>query len=65
MFSVDSLLNNFTLMSSLCETQLHGVVVNKLCKDGIRVGSALVTITMYARNGEVMDAQAVQVVLEI
>uniref|UniRef100_A0A0A9D9V9 Pentatricopeptide repeat-containing protein n=1 Tax=Arundo donax TaxID=35708 RepID=A0A0A9D9V9_ARUDO len=37
--------------------QLHGAVVKKLCKDDIHVGSALVT--MYARCGEVFDAQAV------
>lgn len=37
--------------------QLHGAVVKKLYKDDIHVGSALVT--MYARLGEVFDAQAV------
>lgn len=37
--------------------QLHGAVVKKLCKEDIHVGSALVT--MYARCGQVFDAQAV------
>ncbi|KAF8780296.1 hypothetical protein HU200_001700 [Digitaria exilis] len=37
--------------------QLHGAVVKKLYKYDIHVGSALVT--MYARCGEVFDAQAV------
>ncbi|KAL6868173.1 hypothetical protein ACP4OV_015018 [Aristida adscensionis] len=37
--------------------QLHGAVVKKMYKDDIHVGSALVT--MYARCGEVSDAQAV------
>jgi pentatricopeptide repeat protein len=36
---------------------LHGVVVKKLYKEDIHVGSALVT--MYARCGDVFDAQAV------
>jgi hypothetical protein len=37
--------------------QLHGVVVKKLYKEDIHVGSALVT--MYARCGDVFDAQVV------
>jgi pentatricopeptide repeat protein len=37
--------------------QLHGAVVKKLYKEDIHVGSALVT--MYARCGDVFDAQAV------
>ncbi|KAL6658254.1 hypothetical protein ACP70R_003840 [Stipagrostis hirtigluma subsp. patula] len=37
--------------------QLHGAVLKKLYKDDIHVGSALVT--MYARCGQVSDAQAV------
>uniref|UniRef100_A0ACD6A261 Uncharacterized protein n=1 Tax=Avena sativa TaxID=4498 RepID=A0ACD6A261_AVESA len=59
--------NEFTVCSILkacaeekalrCGKQLHGAVVKKLYKDDIHVGSALVT--MYARNGEVLDAQAV------
>ncbi|CAM0874751.1 unnamed protein product [Alopecurus aequalis] len=67
MVSEGFLPNEFTVCSILkacaeekalrCGKQLHGAVVKKLYKDDIHVGSALVT--MYARNGEVFDAQAV------
>lgn len=59
--------NEFTVCSALkaCAEekalrfgkQLHGAIVKKLYKYDIHVGSALVT--MYARCGEVFDAQAV------
>ena len=59
--------NEFTVCSILkacaeekalrCGKQLHGALVKKLFKNDIHVGSALVT--MYARNREVSDAQAV------
>lgn len=67
MVSEGFLPNEFTVCSILkacaeekalrCGKQLHGAVLKKLYKDDIHVGSALVT--MYARNGEVFDAQAV------
>lgn len=67
MVSEGFLPNEFTVCSILkacadkkalrCGKQLHGAVVKKLYKDDIHVGSALVS--MYARNREVLDAQAV------